>query len=135
MTFEQLAKTLAHHTKVQGGTPQQREATANLWQALLQHRLVDLVRQLKREDIEASMHHTSLGYEVRVGTSYVEVYRFPHELEHIRIKVHGFGVPWEHDSITVTPGALTRDETIAAVDKFAADFARVIAMWSQRRVA
>jgi hypothetical protein len=125
-----LQKNLAHHTKVQGGTPQQREATANLWQALLQHRLVDLVRQLKREDIEASMHHTSLGYEVRIGTSYVEVYRFSHDLEHVKIKVHGFDVSLEHDSFMVTPGALTLDETIANVDKFAANFAKVIAMWS-----
>jgi len=126
MTYAQLAGALADQTKASGGTKEQRIATVLLWCAVLRHRVVDMVRELRRADVDATLLGEGINYVLRIsGEKRLTVTTLPEEL---RLGLNGFDdlVPKEYTTIKVTPGSMTFDEVVANVDRFLTDFSELL---------
>ncbi|HVV84851.1 MAG TPA: hypothetical protein VHE35_17425 [Kofleriaceae bacterium] len=77
MSYEDLADVLAGLQTDHGGTPEQRNASAHLFVALCHHAFVELVRVLKRADIDAQAGEPPGVVALIVGPVAVKVIRVP----------------------------------------------------------
>lgn len=116
-SYKDIAGVIAELRATLGGTDAQRQATADLIKAFYHFEFVELARDLKRQDIDASVRDGVSDTAISVEGRFVSVLRFSAQYE-LTIEFVGFDaavIQGEQRRQTTTCGAASIETTLQNV--------------------